>query len=693
MAKKETPDQKSQRDSKGRFAKKTLKETVSSVVSPEKQEDKTNSTNELLSYLQQNFPLITTLIKETKDSSETGNKDILSKLSELEKNAVKNKDQNAQIQTKLKNSRKLLSAIDEKLQQANDQRKQAADLEEERIAEDAKEKAFIEEKRAEAAEKQNGEIISKLEGLTLGINNLELGGGGGGGGGKGILDSIMGLLPNLLSSIMPMVMSALGAVGGAIASLFSAALPILLPLAVAALAGAAGYAIFKTVVEPWMDEKQEKVSKALEPVLSGASFKAEDITTDTGEKVFQREDANTGEMSYVSESQMKSELASMSEEDRKKVESGEGPVSFTAAKNTIDLQSGMYTNLNPIESGKTIEQINAIAKEAEQGRNALPENLKAQGQYAKEITNFDESFRNQLATTMTAWGTEGGFGTSLLGARENFKVVLEKLYNEHMSLINRVRSDRRLKPEDRAELMKLSPLFYEAFGAEEGEGKDPDFDTLWVLGYDLPSGQGLTFDWDNSAKTMAENRAIIDAEFGAPSGRAEGLKKKYDAKAALEKQETAQPTGSEATPGAAPEASQDAATPAPAEPMSTPPQAAEGAVVYPKTGKGVLTNISEDMKPEAVVPLDKYVISEKDGGGVEAVNMSERATTAMRSTYFEEKDAQQQTQAPVIINNVNNNSGSGGGDGVNYQFQTDLSRTFDNVFEMILEKNIRMGMG
>jgi hypothetical protein len=99
------------------------------------------------------------------------------------------------------------------------------------------------------------------------------------------------------------------------------------------------------------------------------------------------------------------------------------------------------------------------------------------------------------------------------------------------------------------------------------------------------------------------------------------------------------------------------------------------------------------MKPEAVVPLDKYVISEKDNNSVEAVNMSERATTVMRNTYFEEKEAKEDSQqSPIIMNNINNGSSSGGGDGVNYQFQTDLSRTFDNVFDMILEKNMRMGI-
>ena len=118
------------------------------------------------------------------------------------------------------------------------------------------------------------------------------------------------------------------------------------------------------------------------------------------------------------------------------------------------------------------------------------------------------------------------------------------------------------------------------------------------------------------------------------------------------------------------------------------PKLAEGGVVLPKTDMGVIANISENMKPEAVVPLDKYLISEKP----EAVNMSERATSAMRNSYFEEKEAAQGSQAPLIINNVNNTKGTSGGDGVNYQFQTDLTRTFDTVFEMILEKNMRTGI-
>ena len=132
MAKKETEETKGPaRGPDGRFIKKTLKEETSSVVSstPVKEEDKTESKNDLLSYLQENFPLIINLIKSFSKKSEDSNKENLDKLSSLEKIQQKNKEQTSVIQGKIENSRKLLTAIDEKLGEANKQRQEAADIE------------------------------------------------------------------------------------------------------------------------------------------------------------------------------------------------------------------------------------------------------------------------------------------------------------------------------------------------------------------------------------------------------------------------------------------------------------------------------------------------------------------------------------------------------------------------------------
>ena len=99
------------------------------------------------------------------------------------------------------------------------------------------------------------------------------------------------------------------------------------------------------------------------------------------------------------------------------------------------------------------------------------------------------------------------------------------------------------------------------------------------------------------------------------------------------------------------------------------------------------------MKPEAVVPLDEYDIMKKQDNIIQPVDNSEDITNIIRDTYFDEKDAARESNQPIVINNVsNNNSGGGGDQGVNFQYQTDLSKTFDSVFEMILEKNMKIAV-
>ena len=81
MAKKkeDSPKQTSARDEKGRFAKKPLATAVSSVVSsePMKQEEKKESSDTLLQYLQENFPIINSLIKDLNQSLNSSNEKIL----------------------------------------------------------------------------------------------------------------------------------------------------------------------------------------------------------------------------------------------------------------------------------------------------------------------------------------------------------------------------------------------------------------------------------------------------------------------------------------------------------------------------------------------------------------------------------------------------------------------------------------
>jgi hypothetical protein len=661
------------------MAKKDQNQSKLSKISGELPNDKrdrqskTDSTKKLLDYVSDALPLLQTLMKDFSKQSKDAQDKILKEqqksnkiLDTLSKNSSQLNKSNAEFLKQSQNSNKHLKQISDNSKIASDQAKQklkADDFAEERNAEAASEQKLFSEKAQETQQHQNAEMITKLTTLDESINSLSLSGGGEGGGGLlgGIFGGLMDLLKKGIAELLPIALSALGGLMGTLAGLAGALFenPIFLAALTAALAGAAGYLIFKKFVEPWMDDKQKEVKAALKDVAEGPSIRKEDVTTDKGEQVFKKEDTKTGNVSYVSESQMKQELATMTPEERKKTEEGEGQVSYSKASNIVDVHSGMYTG-DALKTGSSIEEINKAAKEIEQANLKMSPSEKAMKNFTREITNFDESFRSRLAKTMTAWANSGGLETSLAGSRENFKEVLGALYNEHTSIINRLRSNKDISEQDKIQLTELSPLF------DKSLEEDPDYDTLWVLGYDLPNGEGLTFDWGSSSQTIEENRAKIDAEFNSPSNRAKELKKKYQA--LEEKQKNTQPVKG----------------------MEMPPQAADGAVVYPKTGKGVLTNISEDMKPEAVVPLDKYVISEKDQ--IQETEVGGNIANAMRSSYFEERDAKLQSYQPVIINNVNNNSMGGGGEGANMQYQTSLARTFDTVYEMLLQKNMKIAI-
>lgn len=335
----------------------------------------------------------------------------------------------------------------------------------------------------------------------------------------------------LLRNIMPRMFSAIGSSIGAIIPLL---LKAVLILVVAAGAAGLGFMLFKYLLEPFMDKWVNNAREALKPV-TGPQYKKEDVVTDTGEKVFQRTD-DAGNTSYVTEGQMKTELDSMSPEQREKVESGEGPISFERASNKMNVHSQMYEG-DAVTSGKSIEEINKQATANKERRDKMTPDERAFEDYSKKIASFDEAFRNKMALTMTAWEKTGGADTALMGGRELFKSVLQQLQTEHQAIIDKIRNDKGLKPEQRVELSKMSPLFEGAFGAEPGKGKNPDIDTAWALGYDLPNGAGLTFDWGNSKESVQENRAAVDAEFGSPSRRVNELREQYSAKAALEKQQ------------------------------------------------------------------------------------------------------------------------------------------------------------
>lgn len=127
---------------------------------------------------------------------------------------------------------------------------------------------------------------------------------------------------------------------------------------------------------------------------------------------------------------------------------------------------------------------------------------------------------------------------------------------------------------------------------------------------------------------------------------------------------------------------------------------AEGAaLIHSKSPMGVPVMAGEQGNPETIIPLKKFdkVISSYLGQKelnlqIEPKSYSDVITNGMRDSYLEEKMQNNGAMTPVIINNNTTTRGGGEGGGTNYQYQTDLSRTYDNTFDMILEKNMRLGL-
>jgi len=713
-------------------AGKKLKDTVSSVVSSRKPEDKTESTKELVKYIKENFPLFANLLSDVKKSSEASNKQVIQKLDYSHKLFEKNKDISSQIHTKLEDSRKLLSGIDEKLEHANKQREQAADLAEERIAEDAKEKAFLEEKRSEMQEKQNAEIITKLTALDDTLKGLDISGGGGKGGGLGgLFDGLKNLLAGGLKNLLPLAMNALKSFVPALASLASAIFtnPAFMVLAAAALGAGAGYLLWKKWLEPLMEKEFAEKTKAMS---QQTSFVTEQSTDEEGKKLFVETDSN-GVTRILSETDLAAragkEGKTAEEYTTQQLEQGnlrkltykkdftgkvvEGQETYTTGQQQEKAQQIMaksadvseevdqramgeiltnmfkdkdFTKMSEQDKDKyakqalanyaaitgkqlSIEQSMGMEKQfktymEDEGSLKIAADISERQLRSKSIDNIKEDIQglhNRLVSALTgnysseeeasravetAKGLIIDIGKKLLPQRADKTLKsaryegltntdIQKLYDEYPLLQHIIRQDGQLYYKimrDEAQVVIKDALFGRLGGykAKEMNGK-------WVIGT-------TTGTWPFSDKDVSfSQRNDVDSKFPASA---------FDA-------------------------------------LKNMPKLAEGGVVLPKSDLGVIANISENMKPEAIVPLDKYVISEKP----EAINLSEKATMAMRNSYFEEREALQGSQAPVIINNVNNRGGSSGTDqGANFQFQTDLAKTFDNVFEMILEKNIRTGL-
>lgn len=342
-------------------------------------------------------------------------------------------------------------------------------------------------------------------------------------------------------TMIPRIFSAIGSSIGAIIPLLLKAVMIL--VVVAAAAGL-GFLLYKHFIEPWMDKEQAKRDRALAKTTKAASMAKENIVTDTGEKVFKRNDTKTGAIKYVTEKEMQSELEKMTPEQQKEVKSGTGPISFTEAQNTIDLKSGMYSGLK-LQSGKPIEQINIAADEYEKFSASAPPRQKAQRDFARRIVQFDQSFRTRFKELTAAWlqthGAEDGTGE--LAGDESFTHALEGLQSEQQTILDALRRNTSLTDEDKKELIKLSGLF------EGGLSGNPSVSGYTT--YNLPSNETLSLNYEEAKKAYGKNSPILGKhinEIGI-SKRAEAIKQQHSAEEAIQKIQTKTEQSSSPTPG------------------------------------------------------------------------------------------------------------------------------------------------
>lgn len=706
--------------------------------------DKTNPSEDLLETFMKSFSFLSTIVEKLSEDIKKNNTEQKKINKEQSKKLDKNNEkQNKKLELIEKNT-KSLDELKNNLQELNksnnaiiDQLKlgnelnevasEKAEFSEEITAEKEKEKLLAQEKAAEENKEELAKIISKLETLDNTMSNI--------GGESSSSGGLLGLLGSLLTGaltigsalIAPLISAVFGTLGLMITPLVAALGPLAAALITTVLGGAAGFALFKFIVEPWMDEQLNKAQEATEPKTTGGIFKSEQVVTDKGEKVYEKENASTGEISYVTESQREQELKSMPEEERKKVESGQGSISYREATNTIDTTSKMYTG-QVLPSGVGIDKINVAAKEQQNAFKFVPDPNKTPAQnetekqrlerskeiskYAREIAQFDESFRDKIAFLMTQWGMmDLGERTSITysGGKANYVLALENIQRDHLSLINRINNSKILTDADKEQLRQMSFLFDKGIKTESNSSsylpiiKAEGEPVLGVPGshhsYQYSVGENNYLDlfkltYPNEQQSYDLNREFIDKYMGVQSTRIKSLREKFDAsKAKIQEKENDQTSLQGSLIDQAKAGFENLSKQFPKvfeEKIKEQdiPSLEKGGVVHATSKEGALVNISENFKTEAVVPLDEYLITQKDS--IQPINISEKMTNIMRDYYLKEKDLTK-NNPPMIINNITE-SKTPGPTPMNYQYQTSLAKTFDTVFDDILRKNLTLSV-
>ena len=242
----------------------------------------------------------------------------------------------------------------------------------------SEEQATLENQKLELVKKQT----TTLQDIKDILENKFSGGGGGSTKGGGIKDMLGGITSLIGASSFGGIMATiLGIVGAGATALLTSA-----------VAGGLGYAAFKLLLEPMMDEAQKKKNKVFAE-KENATIK--DIVTDTGEKVYNVDGDSPDTSTVMTSAEIKKELENPTITGKRKVQLEKAQNSESLKykiDNTTGIQTGGSMDLGP--NGSTIEDMRENSKNDTAARIANPEAYAYKTIYDK-IAIWDESSRKK----------------------------------------------------------------------------------------------------------------------------------------------------------------------------------------------------------------------------------------------------------------------------------------------------------
>ena len=290
--------------------------------------------------------------------------------------------------------------------------------------ESAREQAVSENEKLELVKKQT----TTLQDIRDILENKYSGGGSAKSGGIG---DMLGGIASMIGG------TAFGGIMATILGIVGAGAAVLLT---AAVAGGLGYTAFKLLLEPMMNEAQEKKNKVF---AEKENAKIKDILTDTGEQVYDVEGNTPDDSRVMSSGQIQKELNDPKTNEKRKAQL-ENALKGDSLKIKTDAKSGIQTGgRTDIKSGQSTEEMNASSAAVDAGRMRDPKSYAYKALY-DQIVMFDEE-------TRTDWEKKKQDPDA------DLPTVITKYKTKAASLYNQIKASKLNKDQEET-LQSLSPL-------------------------------------------------------------------------------------------------------------------------------------------------------------------------------------------------------------------------------------------